>query len=370
MSTPVQSAAEALSGPASASGASSKIEVVGAPRPFGFRGDIEGLRAIAILLVVLYHAGWSWMSGGYLGVDVFFVLSGYLITGILIQEITKTGSVSLVNFWARRARRLLPAGTVVVLAVLAINLVVMSPFEQIAHAHTARAFAVYASNILFALRSTDYFAGAVTRDPLLHTWSLSVEEQFYIFFAPLLLFLAWRWMKRGEAVFIHRFLWTTIAVSILSFIGCLLILPKYPVVAFYSLPSRAWEFGMGALTVLAVRRMTKPLGGASNAVSIVALLGLIAISARLGEHAAHPGWVTLIPTLCTIALIITGSAGAVTPTTIFLSSPPMRLIGRLSYSWYLWHWPALVVLRELVDKPWVWLSLAVAAASLIPPAIT
>jgi peptidoglycan/LPS O-acetylase OafA/YrhL len=369
MATPVQSQSAALTGSTSDAGRA-KEKSTGHSGPFGFRADIEGLRAIAILLVVLYHAGWSGMSGGYLGVDVFFVLSGYLITGILIQEITKTGTVSLVNFWARRARRLLPAGTAVVLAVLVVNLFVMSPFEQIAHAHTARAFAVYASNILFAARSTDYFAGAVTRDPLLHTWSLSVEEQFYIFFAPLLLFLAWRWMKRGEHVFIHRFLWTTIAVSIISFIGCLALLHKFPVVAFYSLPSRAWEFGMGALTVLVVRRMTKPLGGVYNVVPVIALVGLVAISATLGEHAAHPGWVTLIPTLCTVALIITGAAGAVTPMTQLLTASPMRLIGRLSYSWYLWHWPALVVMRELVDKPSLALSLGVAVASIIPAAVT
>ena len=161
-----------------------------------FRADIEGLRAVAILMVVLFHARWSLFGGGFFGVDAFFVLSGFLITGIVVDEIERTGTLSLGRFWARRARRLLPAAAVVTVFVLLADAALrISPFLQIWIANSARAFAVYGSNILFAIRSTDYFGGNAARDPLLHTWSLSVEEQFYLFFAPLLL-LAAIWARR------------------------------------------------------------------------------------------------------------------------------------------------------------------------------
>ena len=133
-----------------------------------FRPDIEGLRAVAIVFVVIYHAGWRWAAGGYLGVDVFFVLSGFLITGILLDEIETTGTLSLTHFWARRARRLLPAAAVITCVVLVVDAILLTPFDQIAAAESVRAFAVYASNILFAIRSTEYFGGPV--DPMLHTW--------------------------------------------------------------------------------------------------------------------------------------------------------------------------------------------------------
>jgi len=146
-----------------------------------FRPDIEGLRAVAILFVVLFHADWKLFGGGFFGVDVFFVLSGFLITGIILEEITRTGTLSLTKFWARRARRLLPAAILVTLFVLAAGATLrISLFIQILVAKSAQAFAVYGSNILFAVRSTDYFGGLAARDPLLHTWSLSVEEQFYL----------------------------------------------------------------------------------------------------------------------------------------------------------------------------------------------
>ncbi len=340
-----------------------------------FRPDIEGLRAVAILLVVLYHAGWRWMSAGYLGVDVFFVLSGFLISGILIDEVAKTGRVSLTKFWARRARRLLPAATVVVLAVLAIDARITSPFQQIVYAHSARAFAVYGSNVLFALRGVNYFAPDLTRNPLVHTWSLSVEEQFYLVFAPLVMLLA-IWSSRDtETRFHRRFELAVVGLSIVSFVGCLALLEHNWVIAFYSLPSRAWEFGLGAMTTVATRRVEAQRGdalarsgGLRNVVAIVALVGLVAVSATLGDTTAHPGWVTLIPTLCTTALIFTGAA----PTIVarVLSTRVLRLLGRLSYSWYLWHWPCLVWLRELRPNASLAMNLAVAAAALVPAAIT
>lgn len=310
------------------------------------------------------------MRGGYLGVDVFLVLSGYLITGILLDEVSKTGTLSLIKFWARRARRLLPAATLIVVVVLALNVVLLSPFEQIDHAHTARAFALYASNILFAFRSTDYFAPEVERDPLLHTWSLSVEEQFYLFFAPILFLLGRSALRGGNAEFLRRFKVFVIAASVLSFAACVVAQRVYPVIAFYVLPTRAWEFGIGALAVLATRAMVARKGLGVELVSAVGLVGLIAIAVVLDHGTAHPGLVTLIPTSCTVALILAGASSTPTLVTRLLSSPPMRLLGRLSYSWYLWHWPMLVYLREVRPNPPLGLSLLVTFGTLIPAAIT
>ncbi|MEO8335183.1 MAG: acyltransferase family protein [bacterium] len=350
-----------------------------------FRPDIEGLRAVAILFVVLFHAGVPHTGGGFLGVDVFFVLSGFLITGIIVDEVARTGSLSLVNFWARRARRLLPAATFITLVVLVGNAIVLSPFEQITRADTAKAFAVYGSNILFAVRSTDYFGGSATRDPLLHTWSLSVEEQFYLFFAPMLLLLAIWTRKHGHTVFRRNLTVATILLSLVSLVGCVLLVRRYPVIAFYILPPRAWEFGLGALAVLVVGRMSSVgRAGASLAArddkGFAALLELVAIGSMLGlafsavylreGRVAPLGLATLIPTVCTVGLLLSGATNRPTLVARGLGLPPMRLIGRLSYSWYLWHWPMLVYLREVVDAPSMKLTVGVAALSLIPAAVT
>ena len=340
-------------------------------RHLQFRPDIEGLRAVAILLVVLYHAGWRRIDGGFLGVDVFFVLSGFLISGILVDEIDATGTVSLTQFWARRARRLLPAAAFILLVVLVMNAVLLSPFEQITFADTARSFAVYASNILFAIRSTDYFGGAAIRDPLLHTWSLSVEEQFYLFFAPSLLLLAWWARSRGPDAFRRALTIAAIAISIVSLVGVLLLVPRYPVIAFYSLPARAWEFGLGTLALLAVRRATQLNRSALELLGLAGLGAVLASAVIVKEGVTPPlGLITLLPTLGTVALIVSG-AGATPPLVArLLSLAPLRLIGRLSYSWYLWHWPMLVYLREVRPEPSTKLSLAIALASLIPAAAT
>ncbi len=334
-----------------------------------FRPDIEGLRAVAIVSVVLYHAGWKWAEGGYLGVDVFFVLSGFLITGILLHEVEATGSLSLTNFWARRARRLLPAAAVITFVVLIVDAMLLTPFDQITAAESARAFAAYASNILFAIRTTEYFGGPA--DPMLHTWSLSVEEQFYLFFAPLLLALAVWSRQHGHGVFARRLGIATVIVSIASFIGSLMLVQRYPLVAFFILPPRAWEFGLGALTVLAVRRVDKLGPMAVEGISVIGIAGLLASAAFFDSDVVQPlGVITLVPTVSAAALILTGASARESFVARMLSTSPMRLIGRLSYSWYLWHWPVLVFLREYVSRPSLALSVAVAVGSLIPAAIT
>ena len=335
-----------------------------------FRPDIEGLRAVAIVLVVLYHAGWRWASGGFYGVDVFFVLSGYLITGLLVEEAASTGRVSLVNFWARRARRLLPASAVVTLAVLLASAILLSPVDQITYAGTARAFAAYASNLTFAARSTDYFAAAAGHDPLLHTWSLAVEEQFYLFFAPLVLGLAAWTARRGADAFRRRFAMVAVALSIISLVGCLVAGGRYPIIAFYALPTRAWEFGIGALAFVVAGRAARLERTALEWLGLVSLVALIAVVALVDEGAVRPvGVMSLVPTLAAAGIVLSGG-GASTVVGRFLALSPVRLVGRLSYSWYLWHWPALVLTRAVIPDASLGLSMLVAVGALLPAAAT
>jgi peptidoglycan/LPS O-acetylase OafA/YrhL len=299
-------------------------------RHLRFRPDIEGLRAVAIALVVLYHAGWRGSRAGFLGVDVFFVLSGFLISGLLLDELAATGRVSLTKFWARRARRLLPAAALVTLVVLIASAVWLSPFDQRTYADTARAFAVYGSNVLFAWRSTDYFSGAAVRDPLLHTWSLSVEEQFYLFFAPAMLVVALWLRARGPEVARRRFIIAAIAITLLSLAGCIALVRRYPVIAFYSLPARAWEFGLGALAVIAVRRAGKLPGVVLELLALIGLLAIVGSAAYFRDEGPILGLRTLVPTLGTVAVILAGAGERTTLVGRALSISPVRLVGRLS----------------------------------------
>jgi peptidoglycan/LPS O-acetylase OafA/YrhL len=334
-----------------------------------FRPDIEGLRAVAIIAVVLYHAHWRWAGGGFFGVDVFFVLSGFLISGIIVDEIAKTGTLSLVNFWARRARRLLPAATFITLVVLVVNTYTLALAAQIRIANSARAFAVYGSNILFAIRSTDYFGGVATRDPLLHTWSLSVEEQFYVIFAPAMLLLAMVARKYGNDTFRRWLGWLAVVLSVLSFAGCVFLVRRYPTIAFYALPSRAWEFGLGAMALLATRHVSRLGAPALEVISLGSVVALVASVVLLNENRVPPlGFASLVPTLATVGLILTGAGARQTLVAQALSTSPMRLLGRLSYSWYLWHWPALLYLRATVRGTTVPMAVTVALLSLLPAA--
>jgi peptidoglycan/LPS O-acetylase OafA/YrhL len=295
-----------------------------------FRPDIEGLRAIAILTVVAYHAGVPGFQGGYIGVDVFFVLSGYLITGLLVKEMETKGRIDLRAFYARRIRRLLPASTLALLVTIIVTYLVYSPIEQRGLPQTALATAAYVSNLYFARTATDYFRPAGETNPLLHTWSLGVEEQFYVLW-PVLVMIALRYGGR------RRLLSVMVAVAFLSFGLSVWLTSFRPPWAFFSSPTRAWEFALGALAVLLPglhsARAGRLIGWLGLAVTLVGAV-------MLGSNISYPGWAALLPVLGTVAVLRSGTS---TPTGKLLSARIFQFFGRLSYSWYLWHWPVLVL---------------------------
>lgn len=293
-----------------------------------YRPEIDGLRTFAIVPVVAFHAGIDLLSGGFTGVDVFFVISGYLISKIIIDEI-ETSRFSIYEFYKRRILRILPALSVVLLATAITAFAVLLPLEFRRIGYSILSAAFFVSNIYF-WRTTDYFGDNPDTKPLLHTWSLSVEEQFYVFF-PLLLICVHRFFGRKYA------LWIGI-LSALSFVLSALAVQKYASATFYLLPTRVWELGIGALiaaggapvvTKQPVRDMLAAAG-----------LGLILFGIfYLSESMTFPAWNALYPCIGT-GLII--AYGAQTRIGRLLSLAPVVYVGKISYSLYLWHWPVIV----------------------------
>src|SRR5690554_2789601 len=321
-----------------------------------YRREIDGLRAIAVLPVILFHAGFSWFSGGYVGVDVFFVISGYLITTILISEMSK-GNFSIAKFYERRARRILPALFFVMICCVpfAWHWMVPQEFKNFSQGFVAISF--FASNVLF-WRKSGYFAPAAEENPLLHTWSLAVEEQFYIFF-PLLLLMLWRFGKKP-------IFYVIIGLSFLS-----LLLSEYgwrnhPTANFYLLPTRAWELGVGAICAfLMFQRTPKP-----NSMAASTGLALIAYSIFFfDETTPFPSVYALAPVLGT-ALIILYSHEQNLVNRI-LANRILVGIGLISFSAYLWHQPLLAFarIRSASEPGWA-LMLGLSIASLALAFIT
>ncbi|GAA1954402.1 acyltransferase family protein [Agromyces allii] len=318
-----------------------------APRPQpprGFRPDIQGLRAIAVLVVIAFHAGVPGFGGGYLGVDVFFVVSGFLIGGPLVATILETGRVDLAAFYARRARRILPAALVVTVATVIASVLIASPIRLAQIATDAAWAASSAVNIRFAMQETDYLNGTAP-SPLQHFWSLGVEEQFYLLVPLLLIGLFALTRRSGRPAF-------ALGLSILaaSFAVCL-VLGDSPW-NFFSLATRAWELGAGIFAALAVARLSR-LG--IRATELLAILGatMIVLGIALGglPEFPHPGVGTLVPVLGTAVLLAVGGTarGAGTLVARGLGLRPAVAIGTLSYSLYLVHWPLLSLAGESVD---------------------
>jgi peptidoglycan/LPS O-acetylase OafA/YrhL len=318
-------------------GATSARVVSGRGAHIEYRRDIDGIRALSIIVVVLFHAGVPHMLGGFIGVDVFFVISGYLIGTLLIKEIS-SDSFSFAKFYARRAKRILPPLFTVLAFSSVVAVAFWSPIELEKYAGYSAATVLSISNVLFA-RAADYFAAGTELNPLLMTWSLGVEEQFYIVFPVLLLSI-----RRLTTSYQNLILGSVIACS---FVLSVWATDNYPLPSFYLLPTRAWELGGGILVVLFERRNRIALRG--PVANWLGLLGAVLILYPVFTYTKEtrfPGVGALSPVIGAVLLICSRDGWV----NRFLGCKPMVGIGLVSYSWYLWHWPLLSFARSFADR--------------------
>jgi peptidoglycan/LPS O-acetylase OafA/YrhL len=331
-----------------------------------FRPDIEGLRAVAVLAVVLFHADMPGMGGGFVGVDVFFVISGFLITGLLWREASSTGTVRLRRFYGARARRLLPASATVGVVTMIGAAALLPVLQARSVIEDGLASALYVSNYRFALQGVDYLAASTPPSPYQHYWSLGVEEQFYLVWPALIIGTAWvvRRMRRrvtAEGQSQRPYLVVLALVAAVSFALSLVLTEVLPPMAFFSLPTRAWELAVGGVVALTAGqwRRLPPMAAAVAGWGGLALI-LLACS-RLGPNTPYPGTAALLPVLGAVLVVGVGCAAPSRGCGRVLALAPMRAIGRVSYSWYLWHWPVLMVALWSVAPvighgPWVALA--------------
>ncbi|PZU48830.1 MAG: acyltransferase [Arsenicicoccus sp.] len=309
------------------------------------RRDIEGLRAVAVLAVLLYHLRVPGLGGGFAGVDVFFVISGFLITGILLREIERTGRVSLRDFWARRARRLLPAALVVIALTFAAGWVVLPSSSRPDLLADVLGSTLYVVNWVLAARSVDYLAEGAGVSPLQHYWSLAVEEQFYLLW-PLLVVVGLALAARTGARPRTLLAGMLGAITVLSLLWSVTATAQSPATAYFVTPTRLWELGAGALLAFAGPRL-RDLG--LVAAQVAATLGLALVLATVllvDAGTPWPGTAALLPVLGSVLLVAAGTSGRPTVAGRLLSLPPMVWLGGLSYSIYLVHWPLLVLVEE------------------------
>ena len=329
-----------------------------------FRLDIQALRAIAILAVVLNHLWPGAVTGGFIGVDVFFVISGFLITDHLFRELSSRGRIGLREFYARRIRRLLPAA-LLVLAVTLVGVVLLLPVTRWpVNALQIGASALYTQNWALAISSVDYFAHDAAPSAVQHYWSLSVEEQFYLIW-PMLL-LAAVMIRRRRRALLHRVVIALGALGVISFALSVWLTALTPASAYFSTFTRAWEFAVGGLVALLCqnRRLPRPL------VFVLVVGGLVTVIAcvfTLRGSSDFPGAIAAIPVLGTAAVIIGGSATARLPFWDQLAGVRLvQWLGEMSYSWYLWHWPVIVLLPFLIHAPLEdWHRVLIIAATLV-----
>jgi peptidoglycan/LPS O-acetylase OafA/YrhL len=334
----------------------------------GYRLDIQGLRAVAVALVVAYHLWPQSLTGGYVGVDVFFVISGFLITSHLLRR-PPSGVKDLCEFWGRRIRRLLPAAFVVLITT-AIASRILAPSTQWAQIATEIiASAAYVQNWVLAGSSVDYLAADNAPTPVQHFWSLSVEEQYY-FLWPILIMAA-VWVSSRTRISSGRsVLGLVLAVIAGSLVTSIAATATEPGSAYFITPTRMWELACGAAVALIVMSLNRAGSGAATAIAWAGMAGIVVAGVTYTAATPFPGYTALLPVLGTALVIFANADGRLSPTRI-LKAKPIQWLGGVSYSVYLWHWPLLVLLPYASGGSLGWLDkLAVLLASLVLAALT
>src|SRR5579872_2114291 len=342
-----------------------------APEDRPFRPDVEGLRAVAVLLVVFFHAGTSALSGGYVGVDVFFVISGFVITGVLLRERTATGGTSVLVFYGRRCRRILPAATLVIVATVAITYFLLGVVSGDQAASDGRWAAIFLANFHFIAIGTNYLTSLRAPSPLQHFWSLAVEEQFYIVYPTLFALVAgarWLWSLRARLAIVLG------SVIVSSFIFSVVLTSTNPTVAYFSPLTRAWELALGALVAVGTPWLRHVPRSVDTVMTWVGLGAIVVSAVSFGSHTAYPGSLVAIPVVGAALVIAGGSTAPRFGAEAVLGLAPMQALGRLSYSLYLWHWPILILAAQWQGKAslpfrqnlvWVLVALALSAITYV-----
>lgn len=329
------------SAPAIPDAASLPAEAAPRAQSLRYQPEIDGLRAIAVLPVVLFHAGIPGLAGGFLGVDVFFVISGYLITSLVLRDISRD-RFSVLGFYERRARRILPALIFVVLCTIPLAVIFLFPWQIADFGHSITATMGFYANQYF-LSVISYFKPGADELPLLHMWSLAVEEQYYLLVPPAL-WLLWKLGLRHRALFA-----LVLVASLLSLAGAVLMVPRYSATAFYILPTRAFELGIGTLLGIALLGRPRPelrVNGAIAAAGVAMILGTMLL---LPRDALLPSWLSLVP--CVGAGLVIAFATPGTTVNRVLASRGFVAIGLISFSLYLWHQPLLAFARVRLQTP-------------------
>ncbi|MBA3232564.1 MAG: acyltransferase [Propionibacteriales bacterium] len=336
-----------------------------------YRPQIDGVRAVAVSIVVLFHLGFAWIPGGFVGVDVFFVLSGYLISGLLITEVAARGSVSLSRFYARRARRLLPAAWVVIVFTVLVGRTLVAPIEYENLRRHAMSAVLYVANWDWATVDRGYFATDTEPSPLIHFWTLAVEEQFYVVWPALVLGCVWL-AQRTRIALLAVVALVFAAITLASIGGAIALTPS--AAAYYGTHTRAFELAAGGLLAVAMRlrhqrsetdahraRRVGPLQVGSLLLTALGIAGIAYLSATISGSTSYPGWPGVAVTAVSVLLIAGVDLGNRTWAATALGNPLFSWAGKLSYSIYLWHWPLIVFWKDDLGTGTVMLLIVVAS---------
>jgi peptidoglycan/LPS O-acetylase OafA/YrhL len=314
-----------------------------APEDRAFRPDVQGLRAVAVALVVLFHAHVPGLGGGYVGVDVFFVISGFVITGVLLRERASTGSTSILHFYGRRARRIIPAATLVIVAAVIASYVVLGPLGGNQAAGDGRWASVFLINFHFADSGTNYLASQLPPSVLQNFWSLAVEEQFYLVYPMLFLLVAgvsWRLPLRGRLGLVLG------AAVIASFVASVVETSSNPNAAYFLPYPRVWELALGGLVAIGATSLRRVPAWTAATVSWLGLGSIVLAGCLFSSATAYPGWVVALPVVGAALVIAAGTTQPAYGAEALLRLRPFQWIGLVSYSLYLWHWPILTLAAQ------------------------